>query len=492
MVFSVDQKNGTIQANTIEWLDMDKPDELIVSFTFKGKEVKVGDIVQTSDVTKNSFKDGLTYTVYAENGDKKEYRVTLVAPQINQDVPVLHFKMDRNVGNDYIKSKLEILSYGIQEGLWDFSKDDVEIRLRGNSTKGLPKKPYRVKFPEKFSPLGLNHAKAKSWVLLANDTDKTLLRNASALAMSRVLFDPADPAHDSQACLFTAATMHVNVFFNNEYIGLYTLSDQIQRDGGRIDIEKLEASDGNNPDKITGGYLMEVDIHGLGEPSNFSSSQGMRITPKYPDSEDHDPAQYEYIKGFIKKAEDALYGSDFGDAKKGWRKYYDETTAIDYFLVNELSGNPDGYSQNYFYKKRGYDKIFFGPVWDFDKAFNNDRRTQEPLTSLMVHVGFYAMNFNQGNHWFRRLWSDNTFKSAVKKRWNEKKGRLLAESLAVLDNDSKTMEKSIKSNFRKWSVTSQALGDAMPAPTSYAAGLSTLRTYIQDRYTFLDNLFNSY
>lgn len=492
--FKIDQKEKTITASYLDWINREEPDKLIATFEFEGKEVKVGDVLQESGRTTNSFKKEIIYTVYAENGNKVDYRVTIICPQINMEIPVFHFKPEAPIVDkkNYVKSKLDLFGGDITEGLWNSSMDDVEIRLRGNSTMGLKKKPYRVKFPKKFSPLGLNHAKAKSWVLLANDTDKTLLRNALAFSYARILFQPFTN-RDPYASLFIPATLHVNVYINEKYIGMYTMSDQIERDEGRVNIESLKASDGDNPNKITGGYLMEVDIHAnpFSEPFYFVSSQGMKITPKYPKDDDHHPAQYEYFKEHFTKAENALYGSNYKDREQGWRKYFDEQTAVDYFIVNELTGNPDAYCSIYFYKRRGYDKIFFGPVWDFDKAFNNDNRTYDPIHSLMTDVGFSAMEFNHGNHWFYRLWTDNTFRLAVKSRWNSKKAELLAKGLDILEQEPERLAKSIKANFIKWDVTEQELKDAMPAPTSYEAGLSTLKSYLKTRYDVLDKRINA-
>ena len=46
-----------------------------------------------------------------------------------------------------------------------------------------------------------------------------------------------------------------------------------------------------------------------------------------------------------------------------------------YFLVEEFSGDPDNvFSSFYFTKERNDDKFYFGPVWDFDLGFDNDRR----------------------------------------------------------------------------------------------------------------------
>ena len=61
--------------------------------------------------------------------------------------------------------------------------DSLQIRGRGNSTWGLAQKPYRIKFKESTKFLGKGYAKNKSWTLLANHGDKSLLRNAVTFAM---------------------------------------------------------------------------------------------------------------------------------------------------------------------------------------------------------------------------------------------------------------------------------------------------------------------
>lgn len=72
--------------------------------------------------------------------------------------------------------------------------DSLRIRGRGNSTWGLAKKPYRIKFNESTRFLGEGHAKNKSWTLLANHADKSLLRNAVTSQMGEFLGLPFNPA----------------------------------------------------------------------------------------------------------------------------------------------------------------------------------------------------------------------------------------------------------------------------------------------------------
>ena len=63
------------------------------------------------------------------------------------------------------------------------TKAKGKIKYRGNSTFSVDKKPYRIKFENKENPLDMT-ANAKSWTLLANHFDKTLIRNLVGLKIS--------------------------------------------------------------------------------------------------------------------------------------------------------------------------------------------------------------------------------------------------------------------------------------------------------------------
>ena len=94
--------------------------------------------------------------------------------------------------------------------------DTIQIRGRGNSTWGLNKKPYRIKFLKKQRLLGSEKANAKSWTLLANAADKTLIRNALASAYSEFSALPFSPSYK-----------FVDLVLNDTYMGCYQISDQI-------------------------------------------------------------------------------------------------------------------------------------------------------------------------------------------------------------------------------------------------------------------------
>jgi hypothetical protein len=508
--FVYDVTEGVYKAMCLKWIAKSEPEMLIPEFEATGK-VFVGSQEVVSGKTAISFADDFVITVKADDGTSLDYNVVLNCPQINCELPVLHFRPDKliNSKDNYVDTYIELYDKtpdSSGEGWWDSAeKGKIEMRGRGNSTWVLPKKPFRMKFSEKFSPIGLNHAKEKSWTLLAQDMDKSLLRTHLAFEYSRALFDPQEGYHDSKAILFTPASQYINVYLtgdyydsstgktrymDGEYLGLYQMSDQLERATGRVAVEKLEEADGDNPDKITGGYLIEADLH---EGNHPTAMKKIRFSYKYPKDDDFHQSQYDYISDFLNKAEQALYGPDFKDPQKGWRKYFDEKTLADFVIIKEFVGDMDGYTSIYAYKRRGHDKLFFGPIWDCDKGWDNDRRVphsqHHPLTSLMIHAGFW-MPSNVQDDWFQHLWTDETFRAFVAKRWADKKEELKALTDRVLREAPADMAKAIEANFTVWPFYYQYSSEAkMPAQT-YELEIQRIRDISAAREALLDNLFN--
>lgn len=509
LTFRLDKDERTLDAMYLTWIDKQDPEMLIPTFTMTGEKAMVGEQVVISGETAISFADDFDLVVVAENGDRKTYRVSLNCPQINRELPVLHMKPDWEITDkeNYVPTAIELYDKTPEstgEGWWDSDvQGKVEMRGRGNSTWGLPKKPYRLKFPEDFSPIGLNHACEKSWVLLAHDMDKSLMRNALGFELSSEMFDPEEGRHDPSAVLFTPATRFINVYQNGKYYGVFQMSDQIQRKKGRIAVDKLEAVDGSDPSKITGGYILECDLH----EGNWTSSHNIRWSIKYPEDDDYDPAQYSYIKNFLNTAEAALYGYNYQDPVNGWRKYFDEKTLVDFLIVKELSGDMDGFTSIYIYKRRGIDKFFFGPIWDVDKGWRNDNRDMYYGQELMLKAGF-RMNYQQYD-WFNRLWDDPTFRQAVNTRWQQKKGDLERRINSYLDEMETKMYKAVRANFGvteerdnwsgfaannkyttcPWPWMFQDCQDAPLPKANYDAEIQYIRDVTEDRIKVLDRKF---
>lgn len=507
--FKYDERANTFSAMYLKWIDRNEPEMMIPDFKINGSKVLVNGNEIVSGETKLSFADDFTIIVEAESGKTKEYKISLNCPQINRELAVLHFKPEREITDkdNYVDTEIELYDKTPEatgDGWWNSEeKGTVEMRGRGNSTWILPKKPYRIKFPEKFSPIGLNHAKEKSWTLLAQDMDKSLIRTHIAFEYSKILYNPTESYHHEKAVLFTPASKYVNVYItgyntdvstgkrsykDGEYLGVYQMSDQVEQASGRIGVEKLEESDGSDPTKITGGYVIETDLH---EGNHYSAYKKIQMSYKYPKDDDCDPAQYEYITNFINEAEATLYSENFKDPVNGWRKYFDEKTLADFIIIKEFVGDLDGYASTYMYKRRGVDKLFFGPIWDCDKGWDNDRRVPHsqypPLESLMIYAGFWMPRYVEYD-WFWRFWEDETFRQFVSDRWNSKKTELQAVTDRVLDEVPQKMSKAIEANFTVWPFYYQYSTEAKMPAENYGKEIERIRELSRKRANLLDRL----
>ena len=122
---------------------------------------------------------------------------------------------------------LSVLYVSAQENFPAVFESEMKIKGRGNSTWGLPKKPYKIKFDSKKSLMGF--PADKEWVLLANYTDKTQLRNELAFFMGRI-----------SSFEYTPRTAFVEVIINGVYNGTYQLTEQLKISKNGLEIQLLK------------------------------------------------------------------------------------------------------------------------------------------------------------------------------------------------------------------------------------------------------------
>ncbi|MDR1591544.1 MAG: CotH kinase family protein [Prevotellaceae bacterium] len=361
-----------------------------------------------------------------------------------------------------------------------FHTDSLDIRGRGNASWGFPKKPYRVKLYKKTRLLG-NPANEKNWTLINNYGDKSLMRNLIAFDIS-----------NRMEMTYTPAGRPVDVVLNGEYVGTYQLCDHIEVAGGRVDVEKMDEDDVALPD-LSGGYLIEVDGYASNETeiSWFASNNphSTPVTVKYPKDDEIVPAQFDYIRGHFNTMQTAVFASNYTDATNGYRKYIDVPTFVRLFLIGELSGNTDTYWSVYMTKKRNDDKFYFGPVWDFDIAFENDQRTY-PINGKTDWVyrsgGSSAGDFKA---FIDRMLSDSYMLNEIKNTWAQYRngGQINAEALgAVVDNYATQMNASQDLNFKRWNILNEYT-HMMWARGDYANNVKIVKDYISARIAWIDN-----
>ena len=339
------------------------------------------------------------------------------------------------------------------------------VRGRGNASWGFPKKPYRLKFDKKQSPLGAP-ASAKKWTLINNWGDKTLMRNMLAFEVSR---------RTGQS--YTPFCHPVDVILNGEYRGCYQLCDQVEAASGRV-----EAKD---------GYLIEIDAYADGEPVWFKSTKGTPVTIKHPDDEDITQEQKDFIRNFFNSMEASVFAGNFTDLEEGYRRYLDLDSFLRNFIVGEFGGNTDTYWSTYMYKDSGDGRLHTGPAWDYDLGFDNDKRTH-PILGMKDYIfctkGSLASSAMK-NMVSRIVKEDPKAKERLIEIWEDAcKNGGLDHMNAYVDQIAALLQESQELNFKRWPILSEKVHQNYQALGSYDAEVKVLKTYIEGRLSHFDQL----
>jgi len=374
---------------------------------------------------------------------------------------------------------------------------NIGIEIRGSYSASLPQKPYAVEtrdIMQNDSAVSLfGFPEESDWVLLANYNDKVFMRNSLAFK----LFN--DMGH------YASRTRFCEVSVNGDYKGIYIFGEKIKRDNGRVDIARLDP-DENEGEPLTGGYIFKIDYwdnfnswkspyHPIGH-SNFD----VHFVYYYPKPEEISEQQHEYIKNYVTTFESALYNS-IGD----YRTFMNDQSFIDYFLVNELARNNDGFKKSfYFYKDRdGLDKrINCGPVWDFDWAWKN---IDECAIFANTDGSGWAYKVNDcypdvnSPGWHIRLLQDTNFANQLKCRWELFRNSILnTDSLMDwVDANADYLRQAQQRHYTLYPILGLNVGTPVipPIPTTYQGHINDFKYWIQLRLNWLDenmpgNCFN--
>ncbi len=495
---------------------------LTVWHSFESDPTVNGEFIKSGEMTSVFSKPG----EYQMIADGEEYKVTVM-----QSRYIGSMYITTESGNlEYVhksKTNKEAGTIAVFEanGTQDYNGDLDYIKGRGNTTWGFAKRPYNIKLDKKAPLLGMDAS--KKWCLLANAQDHTMLRNRIAFDLADELGLPYSP--DSQ---------FADLYLNGEYAGVYQVSEKVEEGKNNLvkindlsdatekvndkkldTYEKIKDGTGNgslkysditnDPEDITGGYLLEFEMGDKKydeEDSGFITNRGQRIVIKGP--ENATKAQAEYISSFYQDAEDALYSYDGYNSKgKHYSEYIDIEDAALYYLIEEFSLNIDaGATSCFFFKdsdKNGDGKLHASPVWDFDVAFGNldsefdgeGHRLNDPraiyvenrdnweisdlciLARLNTHKDFIDTVY--------RLYEEK-FRPALKilNDMSDKEG----EHLRSLTQYREELEPSANMNFARWRITDNLL--VSKAGKKFYMQFDYLKDFIENRTEFFDEYYS--
>ncbi len=493
---------------------------------------KVGGAVKSTQESytpsQSDLEKMLTLTVTTSNGHTGTYQASMYVSKL----PVIYVETENN---QPIVSKEKYIngSFRIQ-GNAEYNSANttlydgaIEIKGRGNSTWQSPKKPYKIKLDKKTDIFGFG--KNKHWVLLANYTDESHMRNMLAYNLSGAMGMPY------------MQNVHVDLILNGEYQGTYQFCEQIRIADGRVNIQDWEdyasevakavykAESGNGltkddqdaietqlaekdmnwlvtkrftyngkeydilkylsdmPDAI-GGFLIELDAY-YDEVSKFQSSLGQPLQFSKPEFIATSPTAMKYVQDYINAFEKAIQASDYTTEHAGqemtYSQFFDMDALTRYWLVQELFMNVDAMKKStYLYKD--IDGLFqMGPVWDMDWSSDSLVSQYESHREYKSWQTTYFSAQAQAKQWYKYIIQDPYFAVQAYELYTQMReeiGSIVADG-GKMDACQELLLESAKANADKWYGADSQKG--------FITQAGRLKTFLKNRLNWMDQQFQS-
>jgi len=377
------------------------------------------------------------------------------------------------------------------------------IEFRGSTSQadfyflpGLVKKPYGIELWTDSTglvdkKLSLVQMPVESdWVLNASYNDRSFMRDFLAQMIA------------GRLGVLNSKTKFIELIINDEYRGVYVLMEKIKQGKNRVPISDLYPTE-NSGDDVTGGYLLKIDKTSGSPSTTFKSNytSGISATQKcefqieYPKYGIITQQQLIYIRDYINTWERKLMTEDMNDPKASFRDLMDMPSFVNFFILNEVTRNVDGFRlSTYLYKDKESlgGKIKMGPAWDFNIAFGN----ADYLNGWMTNGFVYKAMENEGGKndywqvpfWWNKLIQDATFRKALATRWKEVRSSFLNTNTinATIDSAQVVLKEPLNRNFQKFPLMGRKIWPNYYVGSTLTDEVNWLKNWIQGRLTWLD------
>lgn len=355
------------------------------------------------------------------------------------ELPIIRIETDNH--EEVVEKELYLpcsVTISNTETAYMFENRRGKIRGRGNSTWNFDKKPYKLKFESKTDLFG--NGAAKTWTLIANYYDRSLIRNELAYKVGAQF----DYIKDT-----TTTVQSAELYFNGVYQGVYLICEQNEVGKTRVNIE-----DALTPVAADTGYLLELNDSFTLEDDGIEGRDWFRINTlpyviKSPDfdkvTDESEIYKYvDYIKGYMQECDNALTSKNYASVQQ----FIDVNTFADSYILNELFKSVDVGVSSFFLYKDVNGKLCSGPVWDYDVTCGNWDFSDSRYSNVL-----WA---KESNYWYAELLKYDEFVQLVSQRLENYKERIINtinESIAGLSS----YENSFLRNFERWNIMGQTI-----------------------------------
>lgn len=417
--------------------------------------------------------------------------VFVCAEEIHSGLPEIHISLADSLTLDTVNSGSKDIKYKnntvtlIDSDKTENTFENVEFKGRGNYTWNVPrmiKKPYQIKFDEKTKVFGLD--KAKKWILLANYSDASLMRN-------KIIFDAA-----MKIGIPAPKNVWADVFVNDEYIGNYLLCEKIEIGKGRVEL----SDEYGVLCEIDGNYGLQEDMHFCTDIDNTVVVLSDSVADDVGEENSISEKAFEMFRQKLNKFESLVYSEKASYEEIA--SLIDVDSFVKYYFIQELTEDPDGLRSSFFLYSDGEgDVIHLGPLWDYDSALG-----AYATESLGGNTGVdYSLNIKtymgaSSVDWFKKLFNHKEFSAYAIDVYNneikpvfEKMPEMIDDYL-YKDAEKTAFYNSAEMNFVRWDSllgTESVFGsNGHSYGTTFESEVEYLKTWLSDRIEYMNERYS--
>lgn len=351
-------------------------------------------------------------------------------------------------------------------------ESDMEIRIRGNSSRYFDKKGYLIRLIDENGKHKEKEVMGMpahyEWALHGPFLDKSLIRNYMWYNIAGELME------------YSPNVRFCEVILNGQYKGLYVMMETITNgEDCRLNITK-PIGDTNKT-----GYLLRVDrgsntpVKNIETFTNYTYRNLQSVDIQYPRSGDLTPEMADAIAWDFSNFEKSLYSFDYDTHDYGYQHNINVQSFVDYFVLNEFTTNYDaGSLSTYIYRDIGgkYNMV----IWDFNSACDNYRET------TMAPQRFEL----QGRTWYYMLTKEEAFTDQIIRRYRQLRKSYLSDEYLnqYIDDTVAYLGDAVERNFEVWGYTfdkNMAYGPERNAH-SHQEAIEQIKEFIKDRGSWMD------
>lgn len=338
------------------------------------------------------------------------------------------------------------------------------VELRGRSSLSFPKNQFSVELRDEAGAsveadlLGMGAE--SDWVLNGAWVDRALFRNKLTYDLFQEIGGEGEYAPESRFC---------ELSINDEYWGVYVLTERIKRDGSRIDISDAGETDGSS-------FVLKLvgDSGFTGNDMGYGMWQAI-----YPDQSRASDAALDGMRFTMNAWTTAARSADPGDDSTGIFSVVDMDSAVDFVIMEELAKNNDAnFLSIHLWKDEG-GLIHFTP-WDIDLAYgqpsyNDNENPYSWIAYRPEMIDSFA--------------DDPDFQARLAERWAELREGALSEDAigARIDGYVDTLGDAADRNFERWPIEDVDFYGYLYDVSSWPDEVVNVRQFIHKRLGWMDD-----